>query len=105
MRGVRFSRYSGPDVLEVAEVADPVPGEGEVLVRVRAAGINPGEAKIRAGALHSFWPATFPSGQGSDLAGVVEQAASGANGFNPGDEVIGFTNDRAPRRTRRRQGR
>jgi NADPH:quinone reductase-like Zn-dependent oxidoreductase len=76
-------------------VADPVPGEGQVLVRVRAAGINPGEAKIRAGALHSFWPATFPSGQGSDLAGVVEQAAPGANGFKPGDEVIGFTNARA----------
>jgi NADPH:quinone reductase-like Zn-dependent oxidoreductase len=95
MKAVRFHKYGGIDVLEVAEVADPVPGEGQVLVRVKAAGINPGEAAIRTGALHSRWPATFPSGEGSDLAGVVEQAAPRANGFKPGDEVIGFTNDRA----------
>jgi NADPH:quinone reductase-like Zn-dependent oxidoreductase len=49
----------------------PEPGPGQVLVEVKAAGINPGEAKIREGLLHSRWPATFPSGQGSDLAGIV----------------------------------
>jgi NADPH:quinone reductase-like Zn-dependent oxidoreductase len=64
-------------------------------VRVRAAGINPGEAAIRAGLMHERWPATFPSGQGSDLAGVIEQAGAGVNGFAVGDEVIGFTHDRA----------
>ena len=48
-----------------------------MLVRVRAAGINPGEAKIREGALHERWPATFPSGQGSDFAGVVERVGAG----------------------------
>jgi NADPH:quinone reductase-like Zn-dependent oxidoreductase len=86
MKAVRFSEYGGPEVLEVVEVPDPVPGDGEVVVRVKAAGINPGEAKIRSGALHDRWPATFPSGEGSDLAGVVE---------GTGEEVIGFTDNRA----------
>ncbi|MCW3066365.1 MAG: NADP-dependent oxidoreductase, partial [Solirubrobacterales bacterium] len=69
---VRFDEYGGPDVLEVVEVERPAPGPGQVLVKVKAAGINPGEAYIREGRLREQWPATFPSGQGSDLAGVVE---------------------------------
>jgi NADPH:quinone reductase-like Zn-dependent oxidoreductase len=94
-KAVRFDDYGDVDVLHVVEVPDPVPGDGEVLVRVKAAGINPGEATIRSGVLHDLWPATFPSGEGSDLAGVVEQAGPRADGFRPGDEVIGFTHDRA----------
>ena len=94
-RAVRFEQYGGVDVLNVVDVEDPVPGPGQLLVRVRAAGINPGEAKIREGMLHERWPATFPSGQGSDLAGVVEAVGDGADGFQPGDEVIGFTDTRA----------
>src|SRR5690349_16063519 len=86
-RAVRFEQYGGVDVLNVVDVEDPVPGPGQLLVRVRAAGINPGEAKIREGMLHERWPATFPSGQGSDLAGVVEAVGDGADGFQPGDEV------------------
>lgn len=95
MRAVRFHAYGEIDVLEVTEVSDPLPGEGEVLVRVTAAGINPGETAIRTGALHDRWPATFPSGQGSDLAGVVERVGRGVDRVRPGDEVIGFTDDRA----------
>jgi NADPH:quinone reductase-like Zn-dependent oxidoreductase len=94
-RAVRFSEYGGVDVLSVVDIDPPVPGPGELLVRVRAAGINPGESKIREGLLHELWPATFPSGQGSDLAGVVEQAGDGADGFAVGDEVIGYTDNRA----------
>jgi NADPH:quinone reductase-like Zn-dependent oxidoreductase len=94
-RAVRFDHYGGVEVLKVEEVEAPSPGPGQLLVRVKAAGINPGEAKIRQGLLHQQWPATFPSGQGSDLAGVVEQVGEHANGFKPGDEVIGFTDDRA----------
>ena len=94
-RAVRFERYGDADVLEVVEVEKPVPGEGQVLVAVKAAGINPGEAAIRSGALHDRWPATFPSGQGSDLAGVVEEVDAGVDGFAAGDEVIGYTHDRA----------
>jgi NADPH:quinone reductase-like Zn-dependent oxidoreductase len=95
VRAVRFNEYGGISVLEVVEVPRPVPGAGQLLVQVKAAGINPGEAKIREGLLHSRWPATFPSGEGSDLAGIVAQAGEGVTGFTAGDEVIGFTDNRA----------
>ncbi len=94
-RAVRFDAYGGIDVLKVVEVERPVPAPGRVLVRVRAAGINPGEASIRGGRLAKRFPATFPSGEGSDLAGVVEELGEGVDGFGVGDEVLGFTNDRA----------
>jgi NADPH:quinone reductase-like Zn-dependent oxidoreductase len=94
-KAVRFDEYGGIDVLKVVEVPRPVPGPGEVLVQVKAAGINPGEAKIRSGLLHSMWPATFPSGEGSDLAGIVAQTGPGVTGFAAGDEVIGWTDNRA----------
>jgi pimeloyl-ACP methyl ester carboxylesterase len=81
-RAVRFDRYGGIDVLYIGEVDRPVPGGGQVLVRVKAAGINPGEATIREGAFDSVLPVTFPSGQGSDLAEdalhTAFAAASGA---------------------------
>jgi NADPH:quinone reductase-like Zn-dependent oxidoreductase len=64
-------------------------------VRVRAAGINPGEAKIREGLLAARWPTLFPSGQGSDLAGIVAQTGPGVTGVAVGEEVIGYTDDRA----------
>ena len=94
-RAVRFDRYGGIDVLRVVEVDRPVPGPNQVLVRVKAAGINPGEAMIREGALANRWPATFPSGQGSDLAGVVEEVGSAVQNVAVGDEVLGFTDNRA----------
>jgi NADPH:quinone reductase-like Zn-dependent oxidoreductase len=94
-KAVRFERYGDVDVLQVIDVPRPVPQDGQVVVRVRAAGINPGEASIRRGLLHERWPATFPSGQGSDLAGVVDELGSGVAGVAVGDEVIGFTHDRA----------
>jgi NADPH:quinone reductase-like Zn-dependent oxidoreductase len=93
-RAVRFDHYGGIDVLQVVDVPDPVPGPGEVLVRVKAASINPGEAKIREGALHSRFPATFPSGQGSDLAGVVEGVGVDVTTVGIGDEVIGYSDNR-----------
>src|SRR5208282_5731184 len=92
---VRFNEYGGVDVLRVTEVDRPVPGAGQVLVRVKAASINPGEAKIREGLLAQRFPATFPSGEGSDLAGVVEELGNGVTGFAVGEEVIGFTDNRA----------
>lgn len=95
MKAVRFHQYGGVDVLRVEEVERPVPGPGQVLVEVRAAGIQPGEVMIREGARHDRWPATFPSGQGSDLAGVVVEAGPHVRGFAVGDEVAGFTHGRA----------
>ncbi len=94
-KAVRYGQYGGIEVLQVADVSRPVPGRGQVLVRVRAAGINPGEAKIRNGDLAGRWPSTFPSGQGSDLAGVVAETGQEAGRFTVGDEVIGFTGSRA----------
>jgi NADPH:quinone reductase-like Zn-dependent oxidoreductase len=94
-RAVRFDEYGDVDVLHVVDVDPPQPGPGELLVRVKAAGINPGEAKIRQGAMHERFPATFPSGEGSDLAGVVEQVGDGVTDFAVGDEVLGFTHNRA----------
>ena len=95
MKAVRFAEYGGPDVLNVVDVPTPVPGSGQILVQVRAAGINPGEAKVRDGLLHARWPAVFPSGQGSDLAGVVAETGPGVTGFSAGESVIGFTDNRA----------
>ena len=95
VKAVRFDEYGGVDVLQVVDVPRPMPGAGQVLVQVRAAGINPGEAKIRAGLLHSRWPATFPSGEGSDLAGIVAETGPGVTSLTAGDEVIGWTDKRA----------
>ena len=90
-KAVLFDSYGGIDVLQVRDVPRPVPGHGEVLVQVKAAGINPSEGVIRSGALHHLFPATFPSGQGSDLAGIVAELGAGVSGHTIGDEVIGFS--------------
>ncbi|MBS1882323.1 MAG: NADP-dependent oxidoreductase [Actinobacteria bacterium] len=94
-RAVQFDEYGGLDVLQVREVELREPGKEDVVVEVKAAGINPGEASIRKGLLHDRWPATFPSGQGSDLAGVVREVGIDVVGFAPGDEVLGWSWDRS----------
>src|ERR1700722_9040278 len=95
MQAVRFDEYGGADVLKVVDVPTPEPGPGQVLVQVKAAGINPGEGKIRDGLLDAIFPATFPSGEGSDLAGVVVAIGDGIRSFAIGDEVMGWTDERA----------
>lgn len=92
---VKFDHYGGVDVLHIEQVPLPVPRAREALVKVKAAGINPGESAIREGLMAKQWPASFPSGQGSDFAGVIEQVGPDVTRFKPGDEVIGFTNNRA----------
>jgi NADPH:quinone reductase-like Zn-dependent oxidoreductase len=94
-KAVRFANYGGIDVLEVRDVPRPEPRPEQALVAVRAAGINPSEAAIREGRVRDIFPATFPSGEGSDLAGVVEQVGASVNGVAVGDEVIGYTDNRA----------
>ncbi|MBV8788906.1 MAG: NADP-dependent oxidoreductase [Mycobacterium sp.] len=98
-RAVRFDRYGGREVLYVADIGMPTPGPGEVIVEVRAAGINPGEAAIRSGAMHEMFPATFPSGEGSDLAGIVTAVGQGVTAFSVGDEVLGFSFNRSSHAT------
>jgi NADPH:quinone reductase-like Zn-dependent oxidoreductase len=95
VKAVRFDEYGGIEVLKVVDVPRPVPGAGQVLVQVKAAGINPGEAKIREGLMHARWPSTFPSGEGSDLAGIAAETGPGVTGVSAGDEVIGWTDNRA----------
>jgi NADPH:quinone reductase len=90
-RAVRFDHYGDRDVLYVADVEVPSPSAGEVVVEVRAAAINPGEASIRSGALDAVFPAKFPSGEGSDLAGVVSAIGDGISEFAVGDEVLGWS--------------
>lgn len=90
-RAVRFDHYGDIDVLYIADVPMPEPRAGEVVVAMRAAGINPGEASIRKGYLHDRFPATFPSGEGSDLAGVVSAVGSGVKEWSVGDEVAGWS--------------
>jgi NADPH:quinone reductase-like Zn-dependent oxidoreductase len=94
-RAVRFSEYGDISVLRVVDVERPTPGPDQVLVQVKVAGINPGEASIRKGLLAKRWPATFPSGEGSDLAGVVAELSKGVEGFQVGDEILGFTDNRS----------
>jgi NADPH:quinone reductase-like Zn-dependent oxidoreductase len=94
-KAVRIDHYGGVEVLQVRDVARPEPGPDEVLVAVRAAGINPSEATMRAGLVREIFPLTFPSGEGSDLAGVVEEVGAAVSGVTVGDEVIGFSDNRA----------
>jgi NADPH:quinone reductase-like Zn-dependent oxidoreductase len=94
-KAVQIDGYGGVEVLEVREVPRPKPGPDQVLVAVRAAGINPSEGKMRAGLVREIFPLTFPSGEGSDLAGVVEEIGEGVTAVAVGDEVIGFTDNRA----------
>lgn len=95
MRAVRFDHYGGDEVLEVREVDPPTAAPGRVVVRVRATAINPGEAAIREGALHDRYPATFPSGEGSDVAGLVEELGDAVDAFAVGDAVAGWSDERA----------
>ena len=95
MRAVQYDEFGGVDVLRVAEVPVPEPGPDEVLVEVAAAGINPGEAYVREGRYAQRWPSTFPSGQGSDLAGTVRALGPGVDAVAVGDEVFGWTDLRA----------
>ncbi len=95
MKAVKFEKYGDLDVLKIEDVVRPEPKEGQVLIKVKAAGINPGEDSIRAGKLDKMFPAKFPSGEGSDLAGVIKAVGRDVEDFKAGDEVFGFTDNRA----------
>jgi NADPH:quinone reductase-like Zn-dependent oxidoreductase len=94
-KAVRYDSYGGLDVLYLADVPRPVPGPGQALIEVKAAGINPGESKIRNGDLRDRWPSTFPSGQGSDLAGIVAELAAGVDGFSVVAAVLSWVDTRS----------
>jgi len=88
-RAIAFLEYGGPEVLQVMEYPVPDPGEGEVRLAVRAAGVNPIDWKIRSGAAASFIPVEFPVVPGGDVAGVIDAVGRGVTEFAVGDEVLG----------------
>lgn len=90
MKAIVIHEYGGPDVLKYEDCPDPVPGAGEVLVRVAAASINPIDIMERAGLTKDFKPVTFPGVLGWDLAGRVVGLGPGAQGFSVGDKVLAW---------------
>ncbi|MCS7475886.1 NADP-dependent oxidoreductase [Umezawaea endophytica] len=93
MKAIRFSGYGGPEVLDLVDVDDPEPGHGEILVAVRAAGVNGIDHKLRAGHLKDFMPLSLPAGTGFDAAGTVIAVGGGVEGVVVGDEVFGNGRD------------
>jgi NADPH2:quinone reductase len=85
MRAVVVRQFGPPEVMKVEEVPEPTPRENQVLVRVKAAGVNPVETYVRAGG-YARLP-TLPYTPGSDLAGTVEQVGPGVTAWKPGDRV------------------
>jgi len=101
MKAVRYHRYGGPDVLELQEVAMPAAGDGELLVRVRAASVNPLDWHFMRGAPYLVRmmaglsrPKPSASRLGADMAGSVEAVGQNVTGFQPGDEVFGGLEER-----------
>jgi NADPH:quinone reductase-like Zn-dependent oxidoreductase len=94
-RRVQLDRYGDLSVLHIADVPVPEPTGDQILVEVVAAGLNPGEIAIREGRLHERFPATFPSGQGTDFAGRVVAVGPAVTAFAPGDEVLGWSDLRS----------
>ncbi|MDI3423316.1 NADP-dependent oxidoreductase [Streptomyces luteolus] len=90
MKAIALDSYGSPDALRVADLAEPKVAPGEVLVRVRAAGVNPVDWKLAAGGLDPVMETRFPLIPGWDVAGVVEANGLDACEFTPGDEVYGY---------------
>ncbi|MGV9790593.1 NADP-dependent oxidoreductase [Streptomyces sp. NPDC003435] len=90
MKAVRYHQYGDPDVLRHEDVEQPVPGAGQVLVRVVATSFNPVDANIRAGFMQGPIPVTLPHTPGIDVAGTVDALGEGVTGLQAGDQVIGF---------------
>jgi NADPH:quinone reductase-like Zn-dependent oxidoreductase len=93
MKAVVVHQYGGPEVLKFEEYPDPVPGQGEVLVRVAAASVNPIDYKRRAGLTKDFYPLQFPGLIGVDVAGTVVKNGPGVEGFSVGDQVFAMADN------------
>ncbi|MFD9444473.1 NADP-dependent oxidoreductase [Streptomyces sp. NPDC060006] len=90
MKAVRFHEYGTPDVLHYEEVEQPVPGIGEVRIRVAATSFNPVDGNIRAGFMQGPIPVTLPHTPGIDVVGTVDALGDDAGGVEVGDRVVGF---------------
>ncbi|MET8081494.1 NADP-dependent oxidoreductase [Streptomyces sp. NPDC005303] len=90
MKAVRFHEYGTPDVLRHEDVEQPVPGAGEVRIRVAATSFNPVDGNIRGGFMRGPIPVNLPHTPGIDVAGTVDTLGEGVDGIAVGDDVIGF---------------
>jgi NADPH:quinone reductase-like Zn-dependent oxidoreductase len=93
MKAIVVHEYGGPEVLKFEEYPDPVPGPGEVLVRVAATSVNPIDCKRRAGLTKDFYPMTFPGLIGVDLAGTVVKIEPPVERFSVGDQVFAMADN------------
>jgi NADPH:quinone reductase-like Zn-dependent oxidoreductase len=94
-KAVQLSAYGGVDQLQIVDLPKPQPKAGEAVVRVVAAGTNPGEISVREGRLQHMYPRDFPFGQGTDFSGHIDAVGEGVSEFAPGDAVLGWTDNRA----------
>lgn len=93
MKAIVVHQYGGPEVLKFEDYPDPVPGAGEVLVRVAATSVNPVDYKRRAGLTKDFYPIHFPGLIGVDIAGTVVELGSGVKDFSVGDQVFAMADN------------
>ena len=88
MKAVVIRAYGGPEVLKFEERPDPIPGPGEVLIKVAATSVNPFDIKLRSGQMKDFVPLKFPAILGVDISGVVQEVGTGVTGISVGDNVF-----------------
>jgi NADPH:quinone reductase-like Zn-dependent oxidoreductase len=88
MKAIVIRQYGGPEVLKFEDYADPVPGAGEVLLKVAATSVNPFELKLRSGVLKDVFPIEFPGVLGTDVSGTILKLGPGVKGFSVGDKVF-----------------
>jgi len=93
MKAIVVHEYGGPEVLKFEDYPDPVPGRGEVLVRVAAAGVNPIDYKRRAGLTRDFYPLKFPALIGVDMSGTVVTVGPGVEDFGAGNRVFAMADN------------
>jgi NADPH:quinone reductase-like Zn-dependent oxidoreductase len=91
MKRIQYHRYGGPEEMRLETYEIPAPRADEIVVRVKAASINPFDWKVRQGALKFMVRGQFPRAMGSDFSGVVESVGAGVTRFRAGDDVLGTT--------------
>jgi NADPH:quinone reductase-like Zn-dependent oxidoreductase len=90
MKAIQFSEFGGPEVLRETEVETPLPGRGQIRIRVKTAGVNPLDGKIRSGALEAVFPTPLPAVPGTEVAGIVDALGEDVTDVEVGDEVLGW---------------
>lgn len=90
MRAVFYQSHGGPEVLQVGELAKPVPADDEVLVRIAATAVNPIDRRLRGGELQEYITRTFPVVPGWDFSGIITEVGTDVTDWKPGDAVVGL---------------